>query len=133
MKEHQDTSNVLSPASDKARIKLVIILAVPAVIENFFQTAVGFVDIYFVSKISLAAVSAVGVTNAILAIYFALFMAIGVAANVRIANFLGANLPEKSSPYSSAVYFTSGFIWNSYGFINTHFRGTSPKADGNRK
>lgn len=96
MKEHQDTSNVLSPASDKARIKLVIILAVPAVIENFFQTAVGFVDIYFVSKISLAAVSAVGVTNAILAIYFALFMAIGVAANVRIANFLGANLPEKA-------------------------------------
>ncbi|MBN8204324.1 MATE family efflux transporter, partial [Bacillus sp. NTK034] len=33
---------------------------------------------------------------AVLAIYFALFMAIGVAANVRIANFLGANLPEKA-------------------------------------
>lgn len=48
------------------------------------------------SKLGLAEVSAVGVTNAVLAIYFALFMAIGVAANVRIANFLGAKQPEKA-------------------------------------
>ncbi|MGG5254028.1 MATE family efflux transporter [Neobacillus sp. SM06] len=78
------------------RLKLIAFLAIPAVIENFFQTILGFVDTFFVSKIGLAEVSAVGVTNALLAIYFALFMAIGVAANVRIANFLGANLPEKA-------------------------------------
>lgn len=82
--------------TNKLRLKLIMILAVPAVIENFFQTVLGFVDTFFVSKISLAAVSAVGVTNAILAIYFALFMAVGVAANVRIANFLGADQPEKA-------------------------------------
>lgn len=91
-----NSSKVMAVGTDRARLKLIIILAIPAVIENFFQTALGFVDTYFVSKIDLAAVSAVGVTNAILAIYFALFMAIGVAANVRIANFLGANLPEKA-------------------------------------
>lgn len=96
MKEYIEPGKVLAADTDKARLKLIVILAIPAVIENFFQTVLGFVDTYFVSKISLAAVSAVGVTNAILAIYFALFMAIGVAANVRIANFLGANLPEKA-------------------------------------
>ncbi|SOC21915.1 putative MATE family efflux protein [Ureibacillus xyleni] len=96
MKEHQEANNGIAPNTNKARLKLIIILAIPAVIENFFQTVLGFVDTYFVSKISLSAVSAVGVTNAILAIYFALFMAIGVASNVRIANFLGANLPEKA-------------------------------------
>ncbi len=84
------------PQTLKSRLKLIALLAVPAVIENFFQTILGFVDTFFVSKIGLAEVSAVGVTNALLAIYFALFMAIGVAANVRIANFLGANLPEKA-------------------------------------
>ncbi|MGB6779138.1 MAG: MATE family efflux transporter [Planococcus citreus] len=86
----------LQPKSDKDRLKVIVILAIPAVIENFFQTLLGFVDTYFVSQISLAAVSAVGITNAVLAIYFAIFMAIGVAANVRIANFLGANQPEKA-------------------------------------
>ena len=90
------SGEIAQVASNQARLKLIIVLAIPAVIENFFQTMLGFVDTYFVSKISLAAVSAVGVTNAILAIYFALFMAIGVAANVRIANFLGANYPEKA-------------------------------------
>jgi len=87
----------INPASNtKDKIKIILVLALPAVIENFFQTVLGFVDTYFVSKIGLAEVSAVGVTNALLAIYFALFMAIGVAANVRIANFLGAKQPEKA-------------------------------------
>lgn len=86
----------LQPKTDRERLKIIAILAIPAVIENFFQTLLGFVDTYFVSHISLAAVSAVGITNAVLAIYFAVFMAIGVAANVRIANFLGANQPEKA-------------------------------------
>ena len=87
----------LDPQSNtKDKIKIILVLALPAVIENFFQTILGFVDTYFVSKIGLAEVSAVGVTNALLAIYFALFMAIGVAVNVRIANFLGAKQTEKA-------------------------------------
>ncbi|MBT2758799.1 MATE family efflux transporter [Mesobacillus foraminis] len=96
MKNRIESSQVIQADNNLARLKLIMVLAIPAVIENFFQTILGFVDTYFVSKIGLAAVSAVGVTNAILASYFALFMAIGVAANVRIANFLGAKLPEKA-------------------------------------
>ncbi|GAE44856.1 multi antimicrobial extrusion (MATE) family transporter [Mesobacillus boroniphilus JCM 21738] len=96
MKDKVLEGKVSMPQTNKGRLKIITVLAIPAVIENFFQTILGFVDTYFVSKIGLAEVSAVGVTNAVLAIYFALFMAIGVAANVRIANFLGANLPEKA-------------------------------------
>src|SRR5690625_7600439 len=68
----------------------------PAVVENFFQTIIGFVDTYFVSKIGLTEVSAVGVSNAVLAIYFALFMAICVAANVRISFYLMVKQLEKA-------------------------------------
>ncbi|WP_232353728.1 MULTISPECIES: MATE family efflux transporter [Bacillaceae] len=82
--------------TNRKKIKLILLLALPAVVENFFQTILGFVDTYFVSKLGLIQVSAVGVTNAILAIYFALFMALGVAANVYIANFIGANKIEKA-------------------------------------
>ncbi|EWG10041.1 MATE family efflux transporter [Cytobacillus firmus] len=96
MKKEVTDAKLKNVQSNKDRLRIITVLAIPAVIENFFQTILGFVDTYFVSKLGLAAVSAVGVTNAVLAIYFALFMAIGVAANVRIANFLGANLPEKA-------------------------------------
>src|SRR5690625_526080 len=72
------------------KLKIIIVLAVPAVIENFFQTMLGFADTFFVAQIGLDEVSAVGVTNAILAIYFAIFMAIGVGVNVLMANATGA-------------------------------------------
>ncbi|GAK12833.1 MATE family efflux transporter [Geomicrobium sp. JCM 19039] len=71
------------------KIKIILIIAMPAVIENFFQMLLGFVDTLFVAQIGLEEVTAVGVTNAILAIYFAIFMAIGVGVNVLMANAIG--------------------------------------------
>lgn len=83
-------------ADTREKIKIILLLAMPAVIENFFQQILGFVDTLFVSKLGLAEVSAVGVTNAILAIYIAIFMSLGVAVNVWIAKFTGAGQQEKA-------------------------------------
>ncbi|ASK61330.1 MATE family efflux transporter [Virgibacillus phasianinus] len=80
----------------KEKLKIILFLAMPAVIENFFQTILGFVDTLFVSKIGLDAVSAVGVTNAILAVYIAIFMSLGVAVNVWVAKYIGAGENEKA-------------------------------------
>ncbi|MCM3763044.1 MATE family efflux transporter [Alkalihalobacillus oceani] len=91
-----DNHRLKSNKTLNEKIKITLLLALPAVIENFFQQSIGFVDTYFVSKIGLVEVSAVGVTNALLAIYFAIFMAIGVAVNVYVSNFLGANKIEKA-------------------------------------
>lgn len=121
MKGQLKPSKDIAADTNKARLKLIIFLAIPSVIENFFQTALGFVDTYFVSKIDLAAVSAVGVTNAILAIYFALFMAIGVAANVRIANFIGANLPEKARHISQQSIILAILFGILTGFLTLFF------------
>ncbi|MGG6447394.1 MATE family efflux transporter [Pseudobacillus badius] len=83
--------------SVKEKMKVITILAFPAVIENFFQTALGFVDTFFVAHLGLIEVSAVGLTNAILAIYFAIFMAVGVGVNVLMANSIGAGKPERAA------------------------------------
>ncbi|MEN1970652.1 MATE family efflux transporter [Lentibacillus sp. N15] len=96
MTTHIEDDKINPADTDGKKLKIILLLAFPAVIENLFQTILGFVDTYFVSKLGLVEVSAVGVTNAVLAIYFALFMALGVAANVYIANFLGANKVEKA-------------------------------------
>lgn len=114
----------------KDKIKIILVLAIPAVIENFFQTLIGFVDTYFVSKIGLAEVSAVGVTNAVLAIYFALFMAIGVAANVRIANFLGAKQPEKARHIAQQSIILAVFFGILTGIITMVFAGPLLKLMG---
>ena len=82
------------------QVKIILALAIPAIIENFFQTVIGFVDTFFLSKIGLAEVSAVGITNAILLVYFAIFMSIGVAVNIFIAKFTGANNSLKTKIYA---------------------------------
>lgn len=63
----------------KEKTAFILVLAIPAMIENILQTIVGFVDTLFVARLGLAEVTAVGVANAVLAVYIAFFMAIGVA------------------------------------------------------
>ncbi|WP_379153340.1 MATE family efflux transporter [Paenibacillus sp. sgz5001063] len=67
---------IIKDTEYKQKIKIILALAVPAMIENFLQTIVGFVDTLFVAKLGLDDVAAVGVSNAIVAVYIAVFMAI---------------------------------------------------------
>ncbi|WP_396128865.1 MATE family efflux transporter [Exiguobacterium mexicanum] len=105
----------------KTKMKFILLLALPAVAENFFQTLLGFVDTLFVSRIGLAEVSAVGVTNAILAIYFAVFMAIGVAVNVYVANNLGSERIERARHIAQQAIVLSVVVGVTFGVVTLFF------------
>lgn len=105
----------------KTKMKFILLLALPAVAENFFQTLLGFVDTLFVSRIGLAEVSAVGVTNAILAIYLAVFMAIGVAVNVYVANNLGAERIERARHIAQQAIVLSVVVGVTFGVVTLFF------------
>lgn len=60
--------------------KEIIRLALPATVENIFQTLVGFVDTLLIAQLGLVAVTAVGFANTILNVYLAVYMALGVGA-----------------------------------------------------
>ncbi|QJC52346.1 MATE family efflux transporter [Paenibacillus albicereus] len=77
-------------ARPKQKIKIILALAIPAMVENFLQTIVGFVDTLFVAKLGINEVAAVGVTNAIVAVYIAIFMALSVGTSSLIARSIGA-------------------------------------------
>jgi len=68
----------------------LLLLAWPAVLENLLQSAVGFADSFFVSTLGLAAVAAVGVSNALLQVYFAVFLAVATSAGIFTARAVGA-------------------------------------------
>ncbi|TFB22135.1 MATE family efflux transporter [Filobacillus milosensis] len=113
--------NTVNSISTKEKVKITLILAMPAVIENFFQTILGFVDTLFVSKISLTAVSAVGVTNAILAVYIAVFMSLGVAVNIRVANYVGAKEYTKASRIAQQAIILAAIVGVAFGIITLFF------------
>ncbi|MBP2660328.1 MAG: efflux family protein, partial [Firmicutes bacterium] len=108
--------NLLNP-NVKKKVKVVLTLAVPTVIENFLITIVGFVDTLFVSKIGLHEVSAVGITNAIIAIYIAVFLAMGIGTSSLIARSIGAGELDKAKKIARQSTIISGIIGLIFGII----------------
>lgn len=98
----------------KKKLRAILVMGIPAMFENVLQTLVGFVDTLFVSKVSLDAVTAVSIANAIIAIYMAIFMAIGVGASSLIARYLGAdNLVQakQTAKQSTLLAIVSGILF----------------------
>lgn len=93
----------------RKKIRAILLLGIPAMFENILQTLVGFVDTLFVSKVSLDAVTAVSLANAIVAIYMAIFLAIGVGATSLIARQLGSdNIQQASDTAKKALLLCVG-------------------------
>lgn len=105
----------------KQKLAVILALAVPAMIENILQTAVGFVDTLFVAKIGLNEVTAVGVANAILAVYIAIFMAVGVGTSSLIARSIGAGDMGKAKSIARQSTIISVILGLLFGLITLIF------------
>lgn len=105
----------------KEKIMIILALAVPAIIENLLQTVVGFVDTLFVSRIGLDEVTAVGVSNTILNVYIAIFLAISVGASSMIAKNVGAGNMEKARHIARQSTWLSAIAGLIFGLITLFF------------
>ncbi|MED4779389.1 MATE family efflux transporter [Brevibacillus choshinensis] len=116
-------SNLVSvgDSSNKEKVKVILALAIPAMIENVLQTIVGFVDTLFVSKLGLGEVTAVGVTNAVLAVYLAVFLAMGVGTSALIAKNVGAGNLTKAKSIARQSTLLSAFLGILFGLITFFF------------
>ncbi|KPG70070.1 MATE family efflux transporter [Enterococcus sp. RIT-PI-f] len=72
-------------------------MAFPAMIENVLETAVGFIDALMIAQIGIIAVAGVGVANALINVYLAVFIALGVGTSSLIARHIGAGTNDKAS------------------------------------
>jgi putative MATE family efflux protein len=105
----------------KQKISKILSLAVPAMIENILQTVVGFVDTLFVSRLGLTEVTAVGVANAVLAVYIAIFMAIGVGTSSFVARSVGAENLEQAKAIAKQSTRISAMVGLFFGLITLFF------------
>lgn len=112
---------VIDKLTRRKKISLILGIAIPAMIENILQTAVGFVDILFVSKLGIAEVAAVGVTNSILAVYMAMFMALGVGTSSLIARSIGSNDFVRAKAIARQSAWISTLLGVLFGLITLFF------------
>ena len=116
-----DIEDIEKQKSLRSRIWIILALAVPAMVENSLQMLVGFVDILFVSKISLNAVTAVGIANTVLAIYIAIFMALGVGTSSLIARAVGSRDLHKAKEIANRSTVISIVLGAILGLVSIFF------------
>lgn len=114
----QETAGI---QSTKQKVSTILALAIPAMVENTLQMVVGFVDTLFVARLGLNEVTAVGIANAVLAVYIALFMAIGVGTSSLIARSIGSGDIEKAKSIARQSTFISILAGMIFGIISVFF------------
>jgi len=96
-------------------------LALPLLIENILQTLLGTVDKYFAGALSDNAIAAIGVTDIIMNIYIAFFIAINVGVAVILSRCIGKKDIEKANEVATQAILLSTVIGLLVGVISIVF------------
>ncbi|NLM04374.1 MAG: MATE family efflux transporter [Clostridiales bacterium] len=96
-------------------------LAIPAMIENILQVLLGTIDTYFIGKIGIEAIAGVGITNLIMNIYIAFFLALGVGTTAIVSRNIGANDIDNANKVVRQSIIMAIGIGTIFGVINLIF------------
>ncbi|MFK7845547.1 MAG: MATE family efflux transporter [Rhodothermales bacterium] len=89
--------------------RAIILLAIPMVLEMLMQSIFGVVDVFFVSRLGADAVAAVGMTDSLMVLVYAVGMGLSIAATAMVARRIGENKPKEAS-IASFQALIAGFI-----------------------
>jgi putative MATE family efflux protein len=74
--------------------RAVVMLAVPMILELFFESVFALVDMFFVSKLGQNAIATVGLTESVITIVYSLAIGLSTAATAIVARRIGEKNPE---------------------------------------
>ncbi len=88
--EQQDYTNGSIPLA-------VVLLAVPMILELCLESVFAVVDIFFVSKLGAAAITTVGLTEAVITLVYSMAIGLSTAATAIVARRIGEKNPDAAA------------------------------------
>lgn len=89
--------------------RAVLLLAAPMVLEMVMESVFAVADVFYVSRISSAAVATVGLTESLLTIIYTLAMGLSIGATATVARRIGERNPEGAA-HAAAQAITLGIF-----------------------
>lgn len=90
--------------------RAIVLLSIPMVIEMIGEGVFALVDAYFVSKISTAAVTTIGLTETVATLIYSLAIGISIAVTAMVARRIGENNTEAATEAGVQAIWLGGFI-----------------------
>lgn len=87
--------------------RAILLLSVPMVLEVALESVFAITDIFFVSRLGAEAVAAVGLTESLLAVVYALAMGLGMGATAVVARRIGEKDPEAAAESAVQAVFVA--------------------------
>lgn len=77
--------------------RAIVLLSVPMILEMVMESLFAVVDAYFVAKVSIEAVTTVGLTESVLFLIYAVSIGLSMAATAMVSRRVGENEPKKAA------------------------------------
>ena len=90
--------------------RAVILLAIPMVIEMSMESIFAIVDMFFVSKLGTAAVAAVGLTEAVIILLYAVAIGLSISTTAMVARRIGEKNPDAAAVVAGQALWVGLFV-----------------------
>ncbi|WP_328049768.1 MATE family efflux transporter [Neobacillus cucumis] len=107
-----------------SKARKVFNIALPAIGESYLQSLLGVVDSFFIAKLGLLAINAVGVTNIYSMTYIGVFTAISATLSVFLSRSFGAKDVTRNKAVIFHGIFISIFIGLLFSIVSVAFANT---------